>query len=200
MISLTSPVRTRAHGWPAGFKLSALCGATAFLFSAPGLGFQVIGLCLCLGLYALPGRIFFRDGLRRLYVLWPFAVGLMVWHAARGAPEAGMMITLRMVSAVGLANLVTMTTRLSDMQALVFKVLRPLRFLGLKPGAIGLAIALVVRFTPELSRKGWQLTQAWRARALRRPGWRVILPLAVLAIDDADHVADALKARGGIQD
>ena len=32
MISLTSPVRTRAHDWPAGAKLAALCGATLGLF------------------------------------------------------------------------------------------------------------------------------------------------------------------------
>ena len=38
MISLTSPVETRAHGWPAGAKLGALCLATLLLF---GVGLKI---------------------------------------------------------------------------------------------------------------------------------------------------------------
>ena len=45
---------------------------------------------------------------------------------------------------------------------------------------------------------GTALSLAWRARSRRRAGWRVIVPFMVLALDDADHVAEALRARGGI--
>jgi biotin transport system permease protein len=64
--------------------------------------------------------------------------------------------------------------------------------------SVELAIALVVRFTPILAQKGQTLALAWKARAARRLGWRVITPFAVLAIDDAEHVAEALRARGGL--
>lgn len=200
MISLTSPVRTRAHGWPAGVKLAGLSVTTVMLFAMGNLGGQVAALLCCLALYVVPGRVFLRDGLRRLWVLWPFVLLVSLWHLVTGALVDGMLISLRLVTAVGLANLVTMTTQLSEMQALVLWLLRPLRRLGVKTGAIALAMALVVRFTPVLGQKGQMLAQSWRARSAGRPGWRLILPLVVLAIDDADHVADALKARGGVRD
>jgi biotin transport system permease protein len=198
MISLTSPVETRAHGWPAGAKLAALCAATMVLFAREGLGFHVAAFAVCLTLYALPGRLFFRTGVRRLWVLWPFLALIVVWHAIFGDTRAGAVIALRMITAVGLANLVTMTTRLSDMIAVVRWLLTPLRRLGLRTEAVELGIALVVRFTPVLMQKGQMLALAWRARATRRLGWRIVAPFAVLAIDDAEHVAEALRARGGL--
>ncbi|KAG1649034.1 NADH dehydrogenase [Nymphon striatum] len=106
-------------------------------------------------------------------------------------------IILRMLSAVGMANLVTMTTRLSDMIEVVKWIASPLRRIGLNSRILELAIALVIRLTPVLVERGNQLTQAWKARSNRAPGWRIILPFTVLAIDDADRVAEALRARGG---
>ena len=58
---------------------------------------------------------------------------------------------------------------------------------------------MVIRFTPVLAQKGAALAMAWRARSRKRAGWRVIMPFMVLALDDADHVAEALRARGGFE-
>ncbi|MDX1784914.1 MAG: energy-coupling factor transporter transmembrane component T [Roseovarius sp.] len=198
MISLTSPVETRAHRWPAGAKLAALCVATMVLFAAQSLIFHLAVFAALLALYAAPGAVFLRAGLRRLRVLWPFLAIIFLWHLITQTPEQGAVIALRLLTAVGLANLVTMTTRLSDMIAVIRWLATPLRRLGLSTAALELSIALVIRFTPALAAKGGQLAQSWRARSRRRPGWRIILPFALLALDDADHVAEALKARGGI--
>jgi biotin transport system permease protein len=103
-----------------------------------------------------------------------------------------------MLTAVGLANLVTITTRLTDMMGVVRWLCTPLRAIGVKSDRIELAMALVIRFTPVLIDKGAMLAMAWRARAARRVGWRIVTPFAVLAIDDAEHVAEALRARGGL--
>jgi biotin transport system permease protein len=197
MISLTSPVRTRAHGWPAGAKLAALCAASVTLFALSDLQLQICVLAGLLVLYALPGQIFLRHGLRRLWPLWPFIAVIVVWNAALGAAQDGAVIALRMVCAVGLANLVTMTTPLVEMMAVVRRLLRPFARLGLNLRGIELAAAMMIRFTPVLAQKGAALSLAWRARARRRPGWRVVVPLLVLALDDVDHVAEALRARGG---
>lgn len=199
MISLTSPVRTRAHGWPAGAKLLALCVASVALFAAPDLWVQIGAALFVLVLYALPGVVFLRHGLRRLWPLWPFVTVLLAWHLVTGVPREGAMISLRMLSAVGLANLVTMTTSLAEMMAVVNRLLRPFARFGVNLRAIELAAAMVIRFTPVLAHKGAALTLAWRARSRRRAGWRVIMPFMVLALDDADHVADALRARGGFE-
>jgi biotin transport system permease protein len=179
--------------------LLVLCFASVALFAAPCLWIQTLAALGVLLLYALPGRLFFTHGLRRLWPLWPFVVILILWHLVIGEAVAGAVITLRMLSAVGLANLVTMTTKLDAMMAVVNRLLRPFARLGVNLRAIELAAAMVIRFTPVLAQKGSALTQAWRARSRRRPGWRVIVPFMVLALDDADHVAEALRARGGFE-
>ncbi|WP_298905007.1 energy-coupling factor transporter transmembrane protein EcfT [uncultured Aliiroseovarius sp.] len=197
MISLTSPIETRAHGWPAGLKLAGLCVVTIVLFQMQSLWFHLAAFATTLTLYALPGQSFLRAGLRALKVLWPFVVLVGIYHLIIRSPVDGLVIILRMLTAVGLANLVTMTTRLSDMIAVVRWLATPLRALGLRTEYLETAIALVIRFTPVLLAKGTHLTEAWRARSARRPGWRIILPFTVLALDDADHISDALRARGG---
>lgn len=198
MISLTSPVETRAHRWPAGAKLGGLCLSTLALFFATRLAVLVPVAFLVLLLYALPGRRFLAAGLGRVWVLWPFLAVIVAWAAIEGRAADGVAVALRMVSAVALANLVTMTTRLTDMIAAISWLCRPLRRFGLPTRALEIAIALVIRMTPVLIDKADGLRQAWRARSPRRPGWRIILPMTLLAIDDAEHVSEALKARGGL--
>ena len=198
MISLTSPVETWAHRWPAGLKLGLLCAATVVLFALDRVPVLAAALAATLGLYLLPGPTFARAGLRAVWRLWPFVVLVGAWHLAIGAPAAGLVIILRLLTAVGLANLVTMTTPLTQMIAVVRWLTAPLARLGLNPRALALGIALVVRFTPVLADKGSALTQSWRARSPRRPGWRIVMPFTVLAIDDAEQLAEALRARGGL--
>lgn len=197
MLSLTAPHPTPLHRLPAGMKLAALALATAGIVAleAPlplvAAGGAVAALHLALG-----WRIA-AQGLRLLRPLWPFAAVLLGWHLWTGDPQRGALIALRMGTAVALANLVTMTTRLDDMIAVVERVARPLARLGLPPRRLALAIALVIRFTPVLMARAGQLADSWRARSPRRPGWRLAVPLALSALDDADRVAEALRARGG---
>ena len=81
------------------------------------------------------------------------------------------------------------------MMDVLHRVLGPLRRLRMRTDRIGIGVALVVRFTPVLVAKASALSLAWRARSLRRPGWRLMVPLVLSAFDEADHVADALRAR-----
>lgn len=197
MISLTSPVETRAHRWPAGLKLGALCLASTGLFLTDSPALLAGTLLLTLGLYAAPGRLFLGAGWRGLRVVLPFVVILLVWHAVTADLRAGVLITLRMVALIALANLVTMTTPLEDMVDLVRRLTAPLRRLGVPTYPLETAIPLVIRFIPVLAGRAETLAMAWRARSRRRPGWRLILPLTLGALDDADHVGEALRARGG---
>ena len=198
MISLTSDATTWMHRLPAGAKLAGLCAATALLFAQDTVAFHVAALAAVLALYLSGGPRFARAGLRPLRVLWPFVVLVGLWHLVTGDAPAGAVIVLRLVTAVALANLVTMTTGLGQMIAVIRWLTTPLRRLGVKTRAAELGIALVVRFTPALSEKGARLVEAWRARSPRRAGWRIVMPFTVLALDDAEHVADALRARGGM--
>ena len=198
MISLTSPVKTWAHSWPAWSKLLGLCLGSVVLFQIDTVQGQAIAAAVVLLLYAAPGLRFLRNGADRLSMLWPFVVIVGIFHVATGDIAGGATILLRMFAAVGLANLVTMTTPLSEMMEVVRWLMRPFRRFGVRSEVFELATAMVIRFTPVLIDKGAALSEAWRARSPRRPSWRIVMPLMIAALDDADHVAEALKARGGV--
>jgi biotin transport system permease protein len=197
MISLTSPIKTKAHAWPAGPKLAGLCVITFGLFFIEDVYLHVLFLTAVLGLYALPGRVFLNAGLRLLRLLWPFILIVAIWHIMIAEFAEGATVILRLMTAVALANLVTMTTRLSDMTDVVKWLAKPLEVFGLRSNVLEMAIALVIRMTPVLIQKGGMLTDAWRARSRRRVGWKIVLPFTILAIDDAEQVSEALRARGG---
>jgi biotin transport system permease protein len=197
MLTLTSPVETWAHRVPAGAKLAALAVVTTILVQMHGAAVALAAGAVA-ALHLSMGIAFARHGLRMLRPLWPFLVVLAVWHGWTGEWAAGLEIAGKMLAAVALANLVTMTTRLDDLIAVVERLARPLARLGPDPRVLAVAIALAVRFTPVMFSRTGQLLEAWRARSPRRPGWRVVLPAVLLALDDADHVAEALRARGGL--
>jgi biotin transport system permease protein len=197
MLTLTSPVDTPLHRWPAGPKLAGLCAGTVLLFALTGPEALAAAAAAVALFYLACGRVFAGAGLRLLRPLWPFVLLLAVWHLWSGDLRGGAEVILRMGTAVALANLVTLTTRLSDMLTLLERGLAPLERLGLSAQMLALSVALVIRFVPVMLERAGQITLAWRARSARRPGWRIVVPVALAALDDAEHVAEALRARGG---
>lgn len=196
MLTLTSPVETWSHRLPAGVKLAALAVVTTalFLISSPWmLAGAFSGMAV---LYLTAGAAFSRSGLRHLWPLWPFVLIVALWHLWAAEVSQGAAILLRMVSAVALANFVTMTTRLSDMLAVFERLARPLSPI-LPPRRLALAFALVIRFVPVMLDRMGLIRQSWTARSPRAPRWRVMVPATLAALDDADRVAEALRARGG---
>jgi biotin transport system permease protein len=197
MLTLTSPIETPWHRWPAGAKLAALCGFTVLLFALA----SPVALAACLAaitaLYLPGGVAFLRLGARLLWPLWPFVAIVGLWHLWTGDGQGGLAVILRLLTAVAAANLVTMTTRLSDMITVIERLASPLARLGLPPRTLALAIALTIRFLPVLSDRLTRIAEAWRARSPRRPGWRILTPATLATLDDADQVAEALRARGG---
>jgi biotin transport system permease protein len=197
MLTLTFPFETPLHRLPAGAKLAALCLVTLLLFRVSGL----VPLAFCAmavaALHGLGGIALLRRGAAAIRPLWPFAAVLVIWHGVTGDLAGGAVILLRLATAVAAANLVTMTTRLDAMIAVIERLAAPLAILGLPPRRLALAIALVIRFIPVLSGRLAQIRDAWRARSPGGPGWRILVPATLAALDDADRVAEALRARGG---
>lgn len=197
MLALTSSTKTIYHRWPASLKLALVSGGVflLYLIEDPALLLAAVaGVSLA---YLVVGWRFLKEGVRFLRPLWVFVAIVLIWHLIAGDPVTGLAVALRLVAAVGLANLVTMTTRLDDLTDLVLWLLQPLERLGIRTAPIGYAMALVVRFTPVLLGKAGTLIDSWRARSARRPGWQLVMPITVTAIDDAEQVAEALRARGG---
>lgn len=200
MISLTSPIVTPYHHIAAAPKLACLCLYTFAALLTDNLHVQMAGALLVGALYLLAGWHFAKLGFRRLRPIWWFIAVIVLWHCAHREFSIAAEISLRLAATMGLANLVTMTTRLDDLISLVEHLTRPLRRLGMPLHGLGLMIALVIRFTPVLAKKGSLLAESWKSRSRRpRPGWRMVAPLAVLAIDDSERVAESLRARGGIE-
>ncbi len=199
MLTLTWPEPTRAHRWPAGVKMGLLAAGTVALFALSdptALGLVLTGL----GVLAFaPARAFGWAALCALRPLWPFVLVVGAYHLWLAEPLAGLTIILRLLSAVMAANLVTMTTPLTAMLAVFERLLSPLAALGMNPRAPAMAFALVIRFIPVTMARAESLSNAWRARAPRPPGWRIVAPIAISTLDDAAHVGDALRARGGLE-
>lgn len=197
MLTLTSPHRTWAHGLPAGGKLVVLAGVTAGLFAMTSPLFLAMAVLAVAALVASGGRAFAVESLRQMRPLWPFVAIVALWHLVSGDISGGISILLRMAAAVAAANFVTMTTRLSDMLAVIEWLLAPLAALGLRPRPLALALALVIRFIPVMLSRVEEISLAFRARSVSRAGWRILMPSALAALDDAERVAEALRARGG---
>lgn len=196
MLTLTSPVEIWAHRLPAGVKLLALALVTIVLFwlESP-LALLVAALAIAL-LIASGGNTFTRASITMLRPLWPFVLIVGLWHLYFRDPS-GAPILIRMIAAVAAANFVTMTTRLADMMAVIERLARPLATIGLSPRLIALSMALVIRFIPVMLQRSAQIAESWRARSPRRPGWHVLVPVTLAALDDAESAAEALRARGG---
>jgi biotin transport system permease protein len=197
MLTLTSSVEIWAHRLPAGGKLLALAGVTVGLFQL-GTPLALAAATLSVGaLVASGGRVFLRESFAMMRPLWPFVLIVALWHLFTGDISGGAVVILRMATAVAAANFVTMTTRLSDMLVVIESLLSPLWHVGLKPRPLALALALVIRFIPVMLTRIEAITLAFRARSPRRAGWRILMPATLAALDDAERVADALRARGG---
>lgn len=197
MLTLTSPIETPFHRWPAGVKLALLCAFTIWLFAAPGLGWLLASLAVVVAAYGICGWQIMRQGLRMLRPLWPFVLIVSLWHGWQGDWQGAGIVITRLIAAVAAANLVTMTTGLAPMIGVVEWLARPLSPI-LPARRLALAFALVIRFVPVLSEHAETIGQAWRARSPKRPYWRILPPLTLSAIDEADRVAEALRARGGV--
>jgi biotin transport system permease protein len=195
MLTLTSPIETWAHRLPAGSKLACLCLFTLLLFALKSpLWLGLAGLATA-ALIASAGLRFARESLKMLRPLVPFIVLVALWHLFLRDPE-GLPILLRMATAVAAANFVTMTTRLCDMITVIERLARPFARL-IAPHTLALAIALTIRFVPVMLARTTAIAEAWRARSPRRPGWRILVPSTLAALDEAEHSAEALRARGG---
>ncbi|MCC7322040.1 MAG: energy-coupling factor transporter transmembrane protein EcfT [Rubellimicrobium sp.] len=146
-------------------------------------------------LHLSAGRAVARAGWRGLRRFALIAAAIGGWHLWVSGPDMAARVVLQLLIAVAAAGLVTMTTRLEDMIALFQRILAALGLPEALRRRIALAMALAIRFVPVLGQRGAGLIEAWRARSPRRASPRLVLPLAILAIDEAEEVAEALRAR-----
>ena len=107
---------------------------------------------------------------------------------------------LRLLALVLAAAVVTATTRVTAMVAVVERICWPLRWVGVRPARIGLVIAMALRFIPLIAERADRIREAQAARGGSVRGLRglttTVVPLLVQVLQLAHTVSEALDARG----
>lgn len=179
---------------PAGLKLAALAAMSVALLWAEDPWLLAATFTLLVVFLASIRGLAILSALRPVLFMLAFA---LLAHGLLGDWILGLVVVLRILILMLLATLVSATTALADMLAVLDRLLAPLRWVGLSTRPVSVAITMTLRFTPMLAERWRMLVQAWRARSPRAPGWRLVAPFIQSALDDADHAALALAARGG---
>ncbi|HLM04355.1 MAG TPA: energy-coupling factor transporter transmembrane component T [Blastococcus sp.] len=199
-LALYVPRPTPVHRAPAGAKLLALAGLGALVFAVPTLlvaAGALIGVLL-VGLLGarLPLGLLARQA--RAVAVW--VVAILVVHALATDVLTGVETAVRLLALVLAAAVVTATTRVTAMVAVVERVCAPLRFVGVRPARIGLVLAMALRFIPLVAERADRIREAQAARGGSRRGLRglrtTVVPLLVQVLQLAHTVSEALDARG----
>lgn len=189
------PGASPLHRLPAWLKLLALAaaGAGLFLLRDPWwLALACVAAALLLRGAGASVAGVWRQVRGLVWVL--LAVGLFTGFF-QGWLEA-LAVLLRIVAMVGLALAVTLSTRTSDLIAVCERALMPLQRIGLvDAGKVALALALALRFVPEIWRNFQEIREAQAARGLGANPVALIVPLIVLTLKRAQEVAEAIDAR-----
>ncbi|MBR1217039.1 energy-coupling factor transporter transmembrane protein EcfT [Bradyrhizobium sp. U87765 SZCCT0131] len=186
---------TWLHRLPAWLKLAALAAISLALLPVQDWRLLALSFAAVIAIYAMLGR----DALRRLGLFRPLIPLLVIVGGLQGLFnqwQDGAVVVLRLVVMVLAADLVTMTTTMTALMAAVEPLFRLLRPLGVDARKIALAVALVLRFIPVLLANWRAREEAWRARSQRRPPLRMVVLFLAETLRLADHVAEALDARG----
>ncbi len=181
-------------------KIVLSCSAAAILFFIKNpLVMFCIFLMLLLIYFLAGGLKFLGLGLYHLKITVPFVIILAVWHLYLDHLDKGLTLIFRLISAFLIANLFLLTSKMHDIILAIQKYSSHLKIFGINPHAISITIGLFIRSIPILNQRAKNLMLAQSARSTKRSFWRISAPLALSILDDADHVSEALRARGGIK-
>ncbi|WP_031172126.1 energy-coupling factor transporter transmembrane component T family protein [Streptosporangium roseum] len=183
------------HRLPAGAKLAGLaasCTALLLLRSPVALAGAAAVVAL---LYAVSGVGGAAAWAQIRPVRW-FAVALFGMQLLFVDLPGAVSSTLRVVLAVALAGLVTLTTRTAAMMACLERRLAPARLVGLDPFRLSLLLSLTLRSVPVVAELASRVREAQRARGVERSVRAFAVPLVVSVLRHADALGEALSARG----
>ncbi|MEV4393462.1 energy-coupling factor transporter transmembrane protein EcfT [Nonomuraea sp. NPDC049607] len=183
------------HRLPASVKLAGLAlSCTALVLLRPPVALAGAAV-VAAALYA-SARVGGRAAWAQVRPVRWFAVVLFVVQLVFADLDAAVSSTLRVVLAVALAGLVTLTTRTADMLATLERGLSPVRLVGLDPFRLSLLLSLTVRSVPVVASLATRVREAQRARGVERSVRAFAVPLVVGALRHADALGEALSARG----
>ena len=194
MIGVFHPGTSLVHRAPALLKLAVLAvlvTATALVSSLAWLAAASAVAVLAFALARMPARLALRQIAPILWVL-VFAVPVQIVF---GGWEAAAIMAVRLLIAVALAALYTLTTPVSETLDAMQALLRPFRR-WIDADRVGLALALTIRCVPLLADLVREVMEARRARGAEGSLLALAVPVIVRALRTAEHLGEALTARG----
>ncbi|MDG2248586.1 MAG: energy-coupling factor transporter transmembrane component T [Paracoccaceae bacterium] len=200
MFTNVSSVGTKLDKISVQRKIIVTCSAAAILFfiKNPIVMFSIFATLLLI-YFIVGGLKFLGLGIYQLKVTVPFVIILAFWHLYLDQLDRGMALIFRLISAFLIANLFLLTSKIHDIILAIQKYSVYLKILGINSHAVSITIGLFIRSIPILKQRAKNLMLAQSARSTKRSFWRISVPLAISILDDADHVSEALRARGGIR-
>jgi biotin transport system permease protein len=187
----TSPLH-RAPAGPSLLVVLVVAGGTV-LTSDP----RILGaVCGVVALGYVVARIPWRRirPLLRTLVLLLVLIGVVQWWLL--GPDRALVIALRLVAAIGVATLFTLTTRVDDLVGAVERGLGPFRRFGVDPERLGLLVGLTIQSVGTLSGIAGQVRAAARARGAGGSVTAFAVPFMIRTLRHADALGEALAARG----
>jgi biotin transport system permease protein len=195
-LALYVPGPSPLHRTPAGWKLAALAGLSVLLFVVPRLPVAASAMVVVVLLGVAGARMTPRQLLAQLRPVTWWLAGLLVFHLLVTDLATGVLAVLRLAALVLAAAVVTATSRVGELVVVIEWLCAPLRLVGVRPGRIGLAIAMTLRFIPLIAERAARIREAQAARGATRPMFLMLVPLLVQVLQLAHTTAEALDARG----
>jgi biotin transport system permease protein len=199
-LALYVPRASPVHRTPAGVKLLVLVGLGALLFAVPTLPVAAGALAAVVLTGLVVARLPVALLARQLRAVAVWVLAIVAVHALVTDVLTGVETALRLVALVLAAAVVTATTRVTAMVAVVERVCAPLALVGVRPARIGLALAMTLRFIPLVAERADRIREAQAARGGAVRGVRglaaLVVPLLVQVLQLAHTVSEALDARG----
>lgn len=194
MIGTVHPGDSLVHRTPALAKLGLLAASVTVIALVPSLvwlGGAASVVALLFVLARVPFALAWRQVMPIVWLL-AFAVPVQVLF---GGWEVAALMALRLLLAIALAALYTLTTPVSATLDAVTTLLSPFRR-WIDADRVGLALALTIRCVPLLAELVREVVEARRARGAEGSLLALAVPVIVRALRTAEHLGEALAARG----
>ena len=121
MLALRFPQPTALDNVPASLKLLLLAAATSGIFFISTLGTMFLIFLAITTFHFLFGWQIFKFSLNLLKPLLPFIIIMVFWHLYSRDLTGGLLIIMRLLLIVSLANLVTCSTKTSEITEIIDK-------------------------------------------------------------------------------
>jgi len=183
------------HRIPAGAKLLGLRVFTTLLlvFRSPvtmGVGLIFVLLAYAVAAYTPAVMLHQVWPMKWIVVLlFPFQWWLAGWQSA-------VIVVGTLVLAVAAAGLVSLTTRTTDLLAVIEWAIQPLRYVRVDPERVALLLTLTIRVVPVINSLVHDVRDARRARGMERSVRAYVTPVVIRTVGYAERLGDALVARG----